>query len=59
MTEVMPLSERLTLIANVSDLMLAGSIHAYRPDAPLGLIDSASTIHDQRQNQRQNYRMAA
>lgn len=44
MTEMMPLSERLRLVANVSDLMLAGSIHAYRPDTR----QSAAIIHDQR-----------
>jgi hypothetical protein len=48
MTEMMPLSDRLRLVANVSDLMLAGSIQAYRPDT---MHESASVIHD--------YRMAA
>jgi len=45
MTEMMPLSERLRLVANVSDLMLAGSIHAYRPE---NARNSAAVIHDQR-----------
>jgi len=45
MTEMMPLSDRLRLVASVSDLMLAGSIHAYRPDTAR---TSAAIIHDQR-----------
>lgn len=47
MTEALPLSERLRLVASVSDLMLAGSIQAYRPESR----DSAVVVHD--------YRMAA
>lgn len=50
MTDMMPLSKRLHLVANVSDLMLAGSIHAYRPES---LHASAAIIHEQR------YRLAA
>lgn len=45
MTEMMPLSERLRLVASVSDLMLAGSIHAYRPENKR---PSTAVIHDQR-----------
>lgn len=45
MTDMMPLSERLRLVASVSDLMLAGSIHAYRPE---GGPKSASVVHDHR-----------
>lgn len=42
MTEMMPLSERLRLMANVSDLMLAGSIHTYRPAKR----ETAAVVHD-------------
>lgn len=48
MTEMMPLSERLRLVASVSDLMLAGSMYAYRPQTR----SSAAIIHD-------HHRMAA
>jgi hypothetical protein len=53
MTEMMPLSDRLRLVANVSDLMLAGSIQAYRPET---LHESAAIVHDYRRN---DYRLAA
>ena len=46
MTETMPLFERLSLVANVSDLMLAGSMQAYRPDSTN---HSAAVVHDYRQ----------
>ncbi len=42
MTEMLPLSERLRLVANVSDLLLAGSIQAYRPEKR----ESATVVHD-------------
>jgi hypothetical protein len=44
MTEILPLSERLRLVAHVSDLMLAGSIQAYRPEK----IDATTVVHDYR-----------
>ena len=49
MTETLPLYERLQSVNNVSDLMLAGSIRAYRPEVAHNI--TTSVIHD--------YRMAA
>jgi hypothetical protein len=46
MTEIMPLYERLAAINNVSDLMLAGSIRAYRPETARDPM--TSVIHDNR-----------
>lgn len=46
MTEIMPLYERLTLVANVSDLMLFGSIRAYRPEVAHDTM--TNVIHDNR-----------
>lgn len=36
MTHVLSLPERLRRVAIVSDLMLAGSVHAYKPQKPTG-----------------------
>lgn len=57
MTVMLPLSERLHLVASVSDLLLAGSIQAYRPEQGR---ESAAVVHDYRQRYHQEpARMAA
>lgn len=56
MTEMMPLADRLRLTNSVSDLLLQGSIQAYRPDQ---IRDSASVIHDYRRSSVNESRMAA
>ena len=46
MTDTLPLYERLQSVNNVSDLMLAGSIRAYRPETVRDVM--TTVIHDNR-----------